>query len=352
MIIGNNASKNAGGIIISTSSGNTLDRNVASSNVYEGIEISSSSNNTLINNIANSNNYHGILLAYSNDNILNGNNVSNNSNYGAFSSGITIDSSSSNFIKNNAVINNSEFGMILGSSINNTFYNNYIKNARNFYFRDYESHSWNITRTAGINIVGGPYLGGNFWANPDGSGFSQTCADNDSDGICDSEYVLASGNIDHLPLAEAGEEPPVALCGPDKIRCENAGAPVQFNASASYDPDGTIVSYYWEFGDGTNGTGMAPKHIYKSYRWNGSAYLPFIVNLTVTDNNASTNRTSQKVVIWMPCDTNGDGRVNIIDASAIGLRWRSADPCADTNNDGKVDISDAACIGWNWGKTA
>lgn len=147
-------------------------------------------------------------------------------------------------------------------------------------------------------------------------------------------------------------QPPIALCGPDKLKCETKGAPVQFNASASYDPDGTITSYNWEFGDGTNGTGVAPKHVYQNYRWNDSAYLPFIANLTVTDNSASTNRTSQKVVVWMPCDTNGDGRVNILDASVIGLRWRSADVCADTNNDGRVDILDAACIGRIWGKTA
>ena len=153
-------------------------------------------------------------------------------------------------------------------------------------------------------------------------------------------------------LNKTSTKPPIADCGPDILKCENAGVPVQFNASASYDPDGTIISYNWEFGDGTNGTGVAPKHIYESYRWNGSQYMPFIANLTVTDNSASTNRTSQKVVVWMPCDTTGDGRANILDASVIGLRWRSADACADTNNDGRVDILDAACIGRIWGKTA
>jgi len=31
-------------------------------------------------------------------------------------------------------------------------------------------------------------------------GFSETCTDADSDGICDSSYTLASGNVDYLPL--------------------------------------------------------------------------------------------------------------------------------------------------------
>src|SRR5665647_342087 len=46
---------------------------------------------------------------------------------------------------------------------------------------------------------GGPYLGGNFWARPDGSGWSEQVADADHDGIGDSPYVLVDGNSDLLP---------------------------------------------------------------------------------------------------------------------------------------------------------
>ena len=60
---------------------------------------------------------------------------------------------------------------------------------------------WNITKQPGTNIIGGPYLGGNFWAYPNGTGFSQTCPDNDKDGICDVRYTLDENNIDYLPLA-------------------------------------------------------------------------------------------------------------------------------------------------------
>jgi hypothetical protein len=145
---------------------------------------------------------------------------------------------------------------------------------------------------------------------------------------------------------------PVAECGADKLKCENVGSPVQFNGSASYDPDGVIISYDWEFGDGTNVTGVTPVHKYSTHRWNGTVYQPFTVNLTVTDNAGMTNRKSQKVVIWIAGDGNGDGKVNILDASIIGLKWNSnpADPCADLNNDGKVNILDASIIGLNWGR--
>jgi chitodextrinase len=146
--------------------------------------------------------------------------------------------------------------------------------------------------------------------------------------------------------------PPIAVCGPDKLKCENVGSPVQFNGSASYDPDGSIVSYTWNFGDSTNGTGVAPKHTYLTYRWNGTAYKPYTVNLTVTDNGGLTNMTSAFVTIWITGDSNGDGKVNILDASLIGLKWNTADACADLNNDGKVNIIDASIIGLNWGKVA
>ena len=46
-------------------------------------------------------------------------------------------------------------------------------------------------------------LGGNFWGNPSGTGFSETAADANRDGICDRPYAINSGNADLLPLARA-----------------------------------------------------------------------------------------------------------------------------------------------------
>ncbi|MFF1632848.1 PKD domain-containing protein [Leifsonia sp. NPDC058248] len=51
---------------------------------------------------------------------------------------------------------------------------------------------------------------------------------------------------------------------------------VAFDASGSADPDGTVASYAWDFGDGSTGTGVNPTHVY------GSAGT-FTVSLTVTD---------------------------------------------------------------------
>jgi hypothetical protein len=98
-----------------------------------------------------------------------------------------------------------------------------------------------------------------------------------------TNYSMGSGYWYGIGQIASGKNP-IAICGPDKLRCENVGAKVQFNGTASYDPDGIISSYDWEFGDGATGTGAVPNHTYTAYRWNGSAYQPFMVNLTVRDN--------------------------------------------------------------------
>ena len=47
--------------------------------------------------------------------------------------------------------------------------------------------------------MGGSWIGGNYWAQPDGLGFSQSHGDSDNNGICDDAYDLPGGT-DQLPL--------------------------------------------------------------------------------------------------------------------------------------------------------
>ena len=65
---------------------------------------------------------------------------------------------------------------------------------------------------------------------------------------------------------------------------------VSFNASSSSDPDGTIVSYSWAFGDGATGTGVSPSHTYTSAG-------TYTVRLTVTDNGITAERDSTSMTI-------------------------------------------------------
>jgi len=71
-----------------------------------------------------------------------------------------------------------------------------------------------------------------------------------------------------------------------------ANETVTFNASDSYDPDGTIGSYFWTFGDGTNRTGKTTTHTYS----NPGTYN---VTLTVTDNDSYTNSTKRTVTVYI-----------------------------------------------------
>jgi parallel beta-helix repeat protein len=200
-LIGNNAWKNYEGIYLNSSSNNnTLIGNNVSNNDAGGIYLVSSSNNTLIGNNANLNQWSGFcLLLSSNNNTLIGNNANSNNIHDGW--GIYISFSSNNTLSGNNVSNNRNTGIYLVSSLNNKIYNNIFNNNNNFYFTDSIINTWNTTKQFGTNIIGGSYFGGNIWANPSGTGFSQTCSNINGDGICDSTYVLDVNNIDYLPLA-------------------------------------------------------------------------------------------------------------------------------------------------------
>src|SRR5436309_2405892 len=71
------------------------------------------------------------------------------------------------------------------------------------------------------------------------------------------------------------------------------GATVAFNASGSSDPDGTIDSYLWDFGDLTNGSGAIISHSYQTFG-------TFNVTLTVTDNESFTATAHRDVVVHAP----------------------------------------------------
>ena len=65
---------------------------------------------------------------------------------------------------------------------------------------------------------------------------------------------------------------------------------IYFSAASSYDPDGTITSYNWNFGDGTTASGQEVTH---RFTISGT----FTVFLQVTDNSGNTGSTNKTVTI-------------------------------------------------------
>jgi hypothetical protein len=66
-----------------------------------------------------------------------------------------------------------------------------------------------------------------------------------------------------------------------------------FDGSGSSDPEGSTLTYSWEFGDGSSATGVKPSHAYAS----GDSYQ---VTLTVTDGDQATGVVTHSVVVSDP----------------------------------------------------
>ncbi len=137
------------------------------------------------------------------------------------------------------------------------------------------------TVTGSDTTVSGPKIDGNDWR---------------SRGLF---IYSASGPANTPPVAQA-----TASC---------SGLTCAFNGSASYDPDGSVKSYAWTFGDGGTATGATTSHTYASA-------ATYTVSLTVTDNGGATNTWTGQVT---PTASTGPAVANVGENDYNGS---SADP--------------------------
>ncbi len=88
--------------------------------------------------------------------------------------------------------------------------------------------------------------------------------------------IDAEGSFDSQEIAiEVTNAPPIAnFSATDDA--PTVGDTVEFDASGSYDPNGEVVSYKWDFGDGTTGEGVKVSHSYANTGY-------YVITLTVTD---------------------------------------------------------------------
>jgi PKD repeat protein len=110
----------------------------------------------------------------------------------------------------------------------------------------------------------------------------------DNDGASDQ----AAQTVQISAPPPVNQPPVAAIGGPTQGQ---TGQPLSFSGSGSSDPDGTIASYAWDFGDSTSGSGADVTH---SYAAPGS----YQVTLTVTDNDGASDQATQTVQISAPAN--------------------------------------------------
>ena len=92
----------------------------------------------------------------------------------------------------------------------------------------------------------------------------------------------------NVPSTGGGSQRPVPVAGgPYSAQLAQA---VSFSSSGSFDPDGTVVGYHWNFGDGTSANTANPSHTY-------AAPGLYTATLTVTDNAGLLASTTAAVTI-------------------------------------------------------
>ncbi len=134
-------------------------------------------------------------------------------------------------------------------------------------------------------------------------------------GYTGSGTATAAQVASFAPFAKAGED-------------QNGltGRALTFNAMASYDPDDSIATYAWNFGDGASATGLERTHAYQ----NPGDYT---VTLTVTDVAGRTATDTQKVHI----DLSQQKPVAMVSGPVVVIATRNAflssSDSFDRNND-------------------
>jgi len=277
LIHGNLIGKGEKGIDIEQSSYNTISQNRASKNRY-GFYLPNSEGNVISNNTLSENKDYGILLSTASGNTLSENKASNNGR------GIHLGNSDSNKISDNTIVSNNVYGLfICPISDKNRVLNNYFNNTVNAEANNGTDNIYNIEKTAGTNIVGGPYLAGNYWAKPDGFGPSEITPDADGDGIADKIYRLENSDyVDSRPLVAVEVQEPVLPVANFSTNATSGYAPLSIQFT---DLSENETEKHWDFeSDGNlDSTDDNPVHTY-------TAPGTYTVNLTAGNENGTSSR--------------------------------------------------------------
>ena len=251
------------GVHLYSSSNNNTISDCTVYNNSDGIELSVSSNSQITRCTAYNNLYSGIRLYGSSNNQISICTIYNNS-----GSGICLECCSSNNISDCTVYNNS-YGIKLYYPSNHEIHYNNIYNNTNYGFYNYNSE---VEYQANATY--------NWWGSADGpSGAGPGSGDAMSSNVLYIPWLTASWEVPYPPYADF-------TYSPESPTTED----IIYFTDQSYDPDGTIMSWHWDFGDDTYSTETNPTH---QYTLSGN----YMITLTVTDDNGASDSIPKIIIV-------------------------------------------------------
>lgn len=139
------------------------------------------------------------------------------------------------------------------------------------------------------------------------------------------------------PQSGLPNQSPVAVATAGPSATGVAPLTVSFSAAGSLDPDGALVSYTWNFGDGQSSTEINPTHVYAVGTWTAqltvtdslgasASSAPLVINATAPGIDPAKPRSLTFAKSSVPEGTSTTATVTVSNRSGVTLAIASSDP--------------------------